>query len=178
MAFPHAEALQALKDRRSVRQFRPDPIDETALQAVLEAGLYAPSGRNTQSPRLVVVQNAATRATLTRLNRAVLGTTDGDPFYGASTILVVFADSENPTGLEDACLVMGNLLNAAYDVGLGACWIHRARQVFAGEEGRALMQEWDIPAHFVGVGHISLGYAADALPPAAPRQEGRIHYVR
>lgn len=178
MSFPHPEALEALKARRSVRHYLPDPVANEALDAVLEAGTYAPTGRNTQSPIIVAVQNAADRETLMRLNRAVLGTNEGDPFYGAPTILVVFADPENSTGFEDACLVMGNLLNAAYDVGLGACWIHRARQAFAMPEGQALMKKWGVPAGRIGIGHVALGYAADPLPEASPRHEGYIRYAR
>ena len=177
MAISHPDALAALKARRSVRRFLPDQIHEEELTAVLEAGTYAPTGMNSQTPIIVAVQNAADRAVLTRLNRTIMGN-DGDPFYGAPTIVVVFADPERSTGFEDACLVMGNLLNAAYAAGLGSCWIHRARETFETSEGQELMRKWGVPAGMVGVGHVILGYAADPLPAARPRKEGYVRYVR
>lgn len=177
MAIPHPEALEALKARRSVRRYLPEQVAEEKLAAMLEAGTYAPTGMNRQSPLIAAVQDAADRDALSRLNREVMGG-EGDPFYGAPTIVVVFADPAVSTGFEDACLVMGNLLNAAYDVGLGSCWIHRAKEVFETEEGRALMAKWGVPAGMVGVGHVALGYAADSLPAPSPRKDGYVRYAR
>lgn len=177
MTIAHPEALKALKARRSVRRYLPQQVEEEALAAVLEAGIYAPTAMNEQSPLVVAVQNADDRALLTRLNREIMGG-EGDPFYGAPTIVVVFADGARGTGLEDATLVMGNLMNAAYAVGLGSCWIHRARETFERPEGRALMAKWGIPDGMVGVGHVILGYAADPLPAARPRKEGYVRYAR
>lgn len=177
MPIPHSEAWTALCERRSVRRYLPDQITDEELNAVLTAGTYAPTGMDRQSPVMVAVQSAADIETLTRLNRGVLGG-EGDPFYGAPTIVVVFADPACPTGVEDACLVLGNLLNAAYDAGLGSCWIHRARETFEIAEGQALMEKWGVPAGMVGVGHAILGYAADPLPAARPRKEGYVLYAR
>lgn len=177
MPIQHPEALEALKARRSVRRYLPKQITNEELDAVLCAGTYAPTGMNRQSPVMVAVQNAADIETLTRLNRAVMGG-EGDPFYGAPTIVVVFADPNCGIGFEDACLVMGNLLNAAYDVGLGSCWIHRAKETFETDEGKALMEKWGVPAGMVGIGHAILGYAADPLPTASPRKEGYVLYAR
>lgn len=165
--------LRALRERRSVRGYLATPVEEEKLAAVLEAGTYAPTGRNRQSPVIVAVEDPADIAALSALNRAVLGG-DTDPFYGAPTLIVVFADPDCPTGEEDAVLVMGNLLNAAHAVGLGSCWIHRAREVFAGDEGRAFMKKWGVPEQMVGIGHVILGYAA-STPAAGPRKE---NYVR
>lgn len=177
MAIKNPAALAALCERRSVRRYLPDQIQPEELEAVLKAGTYAPTANNRQSPVMVVVQNAADIETLTRLNRAVMGG-EGDPFYGAPTIVVVFAASTGSTDTADACLVMGNLMNAAHDVGLGSCWIHRAKETFETEEGRALMEKWGVPAGMVGVGHAILGYAADPLPEARPRKEGYVLYAQ
>lgn len=177
MAIQHPEALAALSARRSVRRYLSDQIQPEELEAVLAAGTYAPTAHNRQSPLMVAVQNPDDIATLTRLNRAVMGG-DGDPFYGAPTIVVVFAASAGFNDTADACLVMGNLLNAAYAVGLGSCWINRARETFETEEGRALMAKWGVPADMVGVGHAILGYAADPLPAARERKEGYVRYAR
>ena len=166
------EVLDALKARRSVRRYLPEQIKEEELAAVLEAGTYAPTAMGRQSPVMVAVQDAADIAIMRRLNQAVMGT-DSDPFYGAPTVVVVFG-TPGGCGLEDASLVMGNLLNAAYAVGLGSCWIHRAKETFETPEGKALMAKWGVPADMVGVGNTILGYAADPLPEARPRKENYV----
>jgi nitroreductase len=164
------ETLQSMQRRRSVRAYWPQQVTEEELDRVLEAGVYAPTAMGKQSPKMVVVQDPETRNTLSRLNARVMGQEEGDPFYGAPTVIVVFGDSACGTCVEDASLVLGNLLLAAYAVGLGACWIHRAREVFDSPEGKALMRQWNIPDHYVGVGHCILGYAQGDLPAPKPRK--------
>ena len=170
------KGLDALKSRRSVRRYKPEQIKDEELKAVLEAGIYAPTGMGMQSPKIVVVQDPEMVRKLSRMNAAVMGT-DSDPFYGAPTVLVVLADPERPTCVEDGSLVMGNLMNAAYAVGLGSCWIHRARQVFDSAEGKALLKEWGIPEKYIGIGHCILGYADGDLPAAKPRKDNYIVYA-
>ncbi len=171
--------LKDLKERRSIRAYKPEQIKEEELQKILEAGTYAPTGMGMQSPRIVVVQDKETRDYLSKLNARVIGDDDSDPFYGAPTVLVVLASKERSTCVEDGSLVMGNLMNAAYAVGVGSCWIHRAREVFDSEEGKALLQKWGIKGDYIGVGHCILGYPADgAVPEAKPRKDDYIVYVR
>ena len=164
---------KTLFERRSIRAYKPDQINENELDYVLEAGLYAPSGRNFQSTVMVAVQNSELVKKLSKMNAEIMGT-DSDPFYGAPTVIVVFANSEYPTHFEDGCLTMGNMLNAAYEAGLGSCWIHRARQMFESDSGKKLMSEWGIPENYIGIGNCILGYAACELPAPAPRKGGRI----
>ena len=169
--------LESLKSRRSVRAYQAKQVEEAELQAVLEAGTYAATGRNKQAPVIVAVQDPATREVLRRMNAAVMGNPDIDPFYGAPTVLVVLADRTVSTHLEDGALVLGNLMNAAHAVGLASCWIHRAREEFESEEGKALLKSWGIVGDYVGVGHLALGYAAGDLPAAAPRKKDYIYRV-
>ena len=170
------EIIQALTTRRSVRAYAPRQVAEEDLAQILQAGQYAPSGMGAQSVRFVVVQDKATVARLSRLNAAVMGA-DTDPFYGAPTVIVVLADRTRPTWVEDGSLAMGTLMNAAHALGLGSCWIHRAREVFDGPEGKALLRQWGVPETCGGVGHCILGYPAGALPAPKPRQEGRVFRV-
>ena len=164
------EALHVLKKRRSMRSYRSEQIRSDQLDAILEAGTYAPSGMNRQSPTMVVVQDPQLIKRLSRMNAAVMGM-DGDPFYGAPTVVIVFG---NPgaamTWLEDGALVMGTLMNAAFAVGVDSCWIHRARQMFETDEGKALMNAWGVPDGCVGIGNCILGYAAKPLPAPKPRK--------
>ena len=154
--------LDSLKTRRSCRSYQPDQIKPEELSAVLEAGTWAPTAMGTQEPFIVVVQNPDKIAQIERLNASVMGNPDGHPFYGAPTLLIVFADaSRGGVFVEDGSLVMGNLLNAAHAVGLGSCWIHRAREVFGTEET------------YAGIGNCILGYPVQEAP-AKPRKDGYV----
>ena len=168
------ETLRDLKERRSCRAYLPEQIGEEALAAILEAGTYAPTGMGKQSPVIVAVQDPETRNALSQMNAAVMGR-DGDPFYGAPTVVVVLADPEIGTYLYDGVLVMGNLMNAAQAVGVDSCYIFRAKEVFETAEGKALLRKWGIPERYVGIGNCILGYGAPGgKKEAAPRKEGYI----
>ena len=161
-----------LLTRRSVRKYSDRPVEEEKLDKVLTAGLYAPTGMNNQAPVMVAVQDKETRDRLSRMNAAVMGAS-GDPFYGAPCVIVVLSDPERMTWVEDGSLVLGNLMNAAHSLGLGSCWIHRAKECFDTPEGKALLRAWGVPESYRGVGNCILGYAAEE-PEAKPRKSGRI----
>ncbi len=167
------EVIQSIKTRRSVRSFLPKQVEPELLDAVLEAGTYAPTGSGKQSPVIVAVQDPATVKQLSRMNAAVYGTSS-DPFYGAPTILVVLADKTRRTYLLDGAAVLTTLANAAHALGLGSCWIHRAKEEFESEEGKALLKQWGIEGDYEGVGHIALGYTAAAPGEPAPRKSNYI----
>ena len=168
------EILTALKERRSCRKFLPQQVSREDLAPVLEAGTYAPTGRNLQAPVIVVVQDPETVSQISRLNAAAMGA-DVDPFYGAPTVLVVLADPEVRTYVHDGALVMGNLMNAAHAVGLGSCYIFRAKEVFETDEGKALLKKWGVPENYVGIGNCILGYPAEGgTRPVTPRKENYI----
>ena len=171
------EIIQCLKDRRSVRKYKKEQVKEEQLAQILEAGTYAPTGMGMQSPIMVVVQDAETIAKLSKLNAAVMGVTS-DPFYGAPTVIVVLADQSRGTCVEDGSLVMGNLMNAAHALGVGSCWIHRAKEEFESEEGQALLKKWGIEGDYEGIGHCVLGYPKNPLPQAKPRKENFVYYVK
>lgn len=167
------EALETLKSRRSCRKYLPEQITEAELNAVLEAGTYAPTGMGSQSPVIVAVQNMETRNILSQMNAKIMGV-DFDPFYGAPTILVVLASKSSMTYLNDGTCVLANLLNAAHAVGLGSCWIHRAKEEFESEEGKALLKSWGLAGDLEGIGHCALGYPDGELPNPAPRKDDYI----
>ena len=167
------EALTTLKERRSIRKFKPQQVSDAELNAVLDAGTYAPNGMGKQPCIIVAVQNEGDLAQLRKMNAAVLGK-DMDPYYGAPTILLVLCDTSSPTPVESGSAVMTYLLAAAHAVGLGACWIHRERQMFDSPEGKALLKKWGITGDYVGVGGCALGYIDGGNPQAAPRKEGYI----
>lgn len=172
------EVLSAIAARRSCRAFRPEQIKPEELEAVLTAGTWAPTGMNRQSPVIVAVQDKATRDQLSRINAEIMGR-DGDPFYGAPTVLVVLADRSVHTHVEDGSLVLGDLLLAASSIGLGSCWIHRAKETFETEEGKALLRKWGLdPEKYRGVGNCILGYPAPGgTKTATPRKPDYVVHV-
>jgi len=172
------EALQNLLTRRSTKKYKPEQIPEERLDAVLTAGTYAPTARGLQSPLIVSVQDAEDIAVMRELNARIKGEEGTDPFYGAPTVVVVFADPKSKGGVCDASLVLGNMLNAAHAVGLAGRWINRAKETFELPEGKALMRKWGIDEAWVGVGNCILGFPDGPLPEAEPRKEGYIIKIK
>ncbi|MBE6717599.1 MAG: nitroreductase family protein [Ruminococcaceae bacterium] len=162
-----------LLKRRSIRKYKDTPVPEELLDKILEAGTFAPTGMNRQTPVMVAVTNKEIRDILEKENAKVMGDETKKPFYGAPAVIVVFYNPEVYTSFEDGCLVMGNLLNAAHAVGLGSCWIHRAKEMFNTSQGKELMKKWGIPENYIGVGNCIVGYP-DETPEAKPRKDGYI----
>lgn len=165
--------IETLTSRKSCKSYKSEQIGALELEQILQAGIHAPSGRNMQSAIIVVIQDAETISKLSKINASILGI-DGDPFYGAPTVIVVLALKSGSTPVEDGCLVMGNLLNAAYSVGVGGCWIHRARETFETDEGKKLLLKWGIKDEIIGVGNCILGYPKEPLHEDYPRKDDYI----
>ena len=167
--------IEAIQSRRSCRAFKSDPVPRELVEQVAEAGLWAASGMGRQPVKIIAITDKALRDRLADQNRRIGGWPEGfDPFYGAPVILAVVADKSAFTAIYDGSLVMGNLLLAAHSLGLASIWIHRAKEEFESEEGRALLKSLGIEGDWEGIGHCALGYAAVPLPPGAPRKPGRI----
>lgn len=167
------ETLNNLKTRRSIRSYLPKQVEKDVLDQVLEAGTFAPTGGGKQSPIIVSVQDPDTLKQLSRMNAQVMGVSS-DPYYGAPTVLIVLAERARATYLLDGASVMTTLVNAAHAVGLGSCWIHRAKEMFESEEGKALLQKWGVEGDYEGIGQVVLGYAAAPANQPAPRKENYI----
>lgn len=172
------ETLDIIKKRRSVRGYKADMVPKDVLDKIIEAGTYAATGMGRQSPIIISVSNKELRDKLSAMNAKIMGKEEGfDPFYGAPNVLIVLADKTMPTYLYDGSLVMGNLMLAAADLGVDSCWIHRAKEEFESEEGKALLKELGITGDYEGIGHCVLGYAANEVPEAAPRKENYVYYA-
>ena len=169
------EVIKAMVERRSCRSFKPDMPSAEQIDAVVEAGLYAASGRGRQSPIIVKVTNRELRDRLSKMNAQVMGAPEGmDPFYGAPAVLVVLADRSVPTYIYDGSLVMGNLMLAAESLGLGSIWVHRALEEFDSEEGRAILADLGVEGDYEGIGHCALGYWDGEKPEPPARREDRV----
>ena len=172
------ETLEIIKKRRSVRGYKADMVPKDVFDKIIEAGTYAATGMGRQSPIIISVSNRELRDKLSAMNAKIMGKEEGfDPFYGAPNVLIVLADKTMPTYLYDGSLVMGNLMLAAADLGVDSCWIHRAKEEFESEEGKAILKELGITGDYEGIGHCVLGYAANEVPEAAPRKDNYVYYA-
>ena len=168
--------LQIIKTRRSCRKYKKEQITDEELKAVLEAGTYAPTSRGMQSPYIVAVQNEELRKQLASMNAHVMGVTS-NPYYDAPTYVLVLvpADANNP--IQDGSCVLENMMLAAHAIGLGSCWIHRAKEEFESDWGRNLLRSLGVNGDYEGIGHCAIGYADGDYPAAQARNEGRVFYV-
>lgn len=170
------ETIKTLIERRSCKKFKSEQIKKEELDLILQAGMNAPTGKGMQSPIILVLQDKEKIEKLREINKKILGR-DVDPFYNAPTVLVVMADKNMFTYVEDGSLVLGNMMNAAFSLGVGSCWIHRAKEEFETSEGKALLKEWNIPENYVGVGHCILGYADMEYPEPKPRKKDYVRHI-
>ena len=173
-----SETLKVLETRRSCRAFKPELIEEEKLQAIIKAGTYAATGMGRQSPIIIAVTNKELRDKLSVMNAKFMGKDESfDPFYGAQELLIVLANKAMPTYLYDGTLVLGNLMNAAADLGVDSCWIHRAKEEFETQEGKELLKSLGIEGDYEGIGHCVIGYMDGDEPEAAPRKDDYVYYV-
>ena len=169
--------LDIIRTRRSCRSYKQQQITDEQLNVVLEAGTHAPTSRGLQSPFIVAIQNKDLLKLLAEMNAEVMGTTT-NPYYDAPTYILVFVPDGFANGVYDAALVLENMMLAAHAQGLGSCWIHREREMFATEEGKELMKQWGLPDGLIGIGALALGYPEGEPAPAKPRKEGYTRVIR
>ena len=172
-----SETLETIKTRRSIRKYKEDSIPEDILNKIIEAGTYAPSGMGKQSTIILAVTNKEVRDKLSKINASIMGSTN-DPFYEAPVVLVVLADKSVRTHVYDGSLVMENLMLAAHDLGVGSCWIHRAKETFETEEGKELLKSLGIEGEYEGIGNCILGYPDGELPAAKQRKDNFVYWVK
>lgn len=170
-------AYEAMLTRRSCKNYKSDAVPQELIDKVINAGLYAASGLNRQAPIIIAVTDKATRDALSAQNAAIMGRSGFDPFYNAPVVLVVLADKACNTYIYDGSLAMGNMMIAAKELGLGSCWIHRAKEEFESEEGKALLAKLSITGNYEGIGHLTLGYSAEGEKEPLPRKENRVYRV-
>lgn len=173
------EVLEKLKSRRSIRKYKPDAIPQDILDQIIKAGLYAANGMGYQNTIIVQVTNKDIRDKISKMNCEIGGWKEGfDPFYGAPAMLIVLAKKDWANRVYDGSLVMGNLMLAAHELGVGSCWIHRAKEEFETEWGKELLKSLGIEEEYEGIGHCALGYAEGNIPKTAPRKENRVFYIK
>lgn len=174
-----SSVLEKMKTRRSIRKYKPDMVPQELLNQIIEAGVYAASGRNRQDSIIIQVTDRKLRDEIMRMNCEIGGWQEGfDPFYGAPAMLIVLTRKDNPNRVYDGSLVMGNLMLAAHELGIGSCWIHRAKQEFETEWGKELLKSLGIEEEYEGIGHCALGYVDGEYPKELARKECRVFYIK
>ncbi len=172
-----ADILEELKNRRSVRKFTNEAVSKDDLAKIIEAGEFAASGMGMQSAIILAVTDPEVRNRLSAMNAEVMGKSGVDPFYGAPVVLVVLADKNRPTRVYDGSLVLGNMMNEAASLGLGSCWIHRAREMFESDLGLALLEKAGVKGDYEGIGNLIVGHPDGPAPIAKPRKENYVYFV-
>lgn len=172
--------------RRSVKKYKDTMVPIELIEQIVKAGTYAPTSMNMQSPIILAVTNKEMRDRLSQINlNIVLGNKmkissgHNDPFYGAPVVLVVLAKKDVTNRVYDGSLVMENMMIAANSLGLGSCWIHRAKETFETEEGKQILLSLGISDEYEGIGNCIVGYAAeDALKPQSPRKDDYVVWIK
>lgn len=171
------EVIKTIKMRKSTKKYKSEMVPTALVDEICEAGSWAPSGLNKQSPIILEITNKEMRDRISKINASVASMPDGfDPFYNAPVVLVVLANKDIPTYIYDGSVVMENMLLAAHSLNLGACWIHRAKETFETEEGRKILQELGVEGNYEGIGNCIIGYP-DSEAVSKKRKDNYIYKV-
>lgn len=171
-----SEVLEKIRTRRSVRKYKPDMVPRELIDKVIDAGLYAASGVNHQSSIIIAVTDKEVRDRFAKVNAEIWGR-DMDPFYGAPAVLIVLDEKDWRNHVYDGSLVMGNMMLAAHELGLGSCWVNRAKEAFEMDEFKEFLKSLGIEGEYEGIGNLILGYPDGEIGDPLPRKENRVYYV-
>ena len=171
------DAMEVLLTRRSIRNFNDKSIPEDVLNKIIEAGTYAPTAMGMQKPIIIAITDKKVRDEVSRENARIMGREGTDPFYGAPVVLLVAAKKDCPTAVYDGSCVISNMMNAAWALGIGSCWIHRAKEEMESDFGKKLFASLGIEGEYIGVGHVALGYIDGEIPEAKPRKAHRVYFA-
>lgn len=168
--------LETIFKRRSTKKYTDRMPTREDLDKIVEAGLWAASGRNLQAPIIIAVTNKEIRDRLSADNAAIMGA-KSDPFYNAPCVMVVLGEKIAHTYVYDGSLSLGNMMLAAEELGLGSCWIHRAKEVMALPHWQEWIRSLGLEGEYEGIGNLVVGYPDGDFSAAKPRREGRILWV-
>ena len=171
------EVLKNIYTRCSVKKYKSEMPSDELIDAVVKAGTCAATGKNAQAPIILRITNKEVRDNLSKLNASIMGLSDIDPFYNAPVVLVVLAKKDVSTHVYDGSIVMDNMMLAAHSLGLGSCWIHRAKEEFETEYGKNLLKSLGINEEYEGIGNLVLGYS-DMDAKVKPRKENWVYDIK
>ncbi len=162
--------MEALLTRRSIRKYKQTAVPAELVDRIMEAGTYAASGKSRQPWKIIAITDPATQAKIREANARFLSHPMADPFYGAPVYLLVVSEKANPNHVYDGTLVMGNMMLAAHALGLGSCWINRAREMFELPEWQEWLRGLGIEGEHEGIGFLALGYTEGEPSPRLERK--------
>ena len=165
--------LENIKKRRSIRKYTSQMVSDELIDLVTEAGTFAPTGMNRQSPVIIVIKDKNTREYISKMNASIMGV-DKDPYYGAPVVILVLADPSSHTYIEDGSCVLENMMLAATSLDLATVWVHREKEMFETDQGKELLKKWGLSTSLVGVGSIALGYRDGEIPPEHKRKDNYV----
>ena len=168
--------MEIMLSRRSVKKYKSDMPARGDLEKIIKAGLAAASGRNMQAPVIIAVTNKEIRDRLASDNAEIMGA-KADPFYGAPCVMVVLAEKTAHTYVYDGSLSLGNMMMAAHELGLGSCWIHRAKEVMYKPQWQEWIKSLGLEGEYEGIGNLVVGYLDGEYPDEKPRRENRVVWV-
>lgn len=162
------DALEAIRLRRSCRQYSDKPVPRELVEKVVDAGRVAATARNVQPWEFVVVTDPAVR-------RRLADICDYGKFIARSPVCIVVFCHDGKYYLEDGCAATENMLIAATALGLGSCWVAGDKKPYAGEVARMLGAPDDCRL----VCLVALGYPADEGSPTPKRPLSEVlHWER
>lgn len=185
------ETISTILERRSIRVYKPDQVDEGSLELILEAGRYAPSAMNQQSWHFTVIRE---RSLLEKLEascktvflesdvealRQVASRDDFSVFYHAPMLVIATGDTNALAPQYDCTLAMQNMMLAAASLDIGSCWMHSIMMFHATEKGKAVFRDLGIvfPERHQPYAAAVFGYSAVPLPEPAPRKQGDVTVI-
>lgn len=184
------EVLECINKRRSIRAYDKTQIKEEELKAIIEAGLYAPSARNSQPWHFTVVQN---KELLDELNvdtkevvknspiefqRNLVKNTEFNVFYGAPTAIYVSSEDSAHEPQVDISAAIQNMLVAAESLGIGSCWLRLPKMLFQGPKANEYKKRLQIPEGYTPEFIVTIGYKKQEVVQAPPRRENTVTYIK
>lgn len=159
------EALTTLTTRRSVRKYKPDPLDRQALLQIVDAGRLAPTARNVQPWEFVIVTEQHRRQRLAEIS-------EYGKFIAEAPACIVVLSRPTRYYLEDGSAATTNILNAAAALGLGGCWVAGDKKPYAAE----IVAACGAPPEMKLISLIAIGYAAEVPTPAKRPLSEVVHW--
>lgn len=150
---------EIIEKRCSCKKYLPKKVEQEKVDEVIKAGLKAPSGKGSQNGIIIEITDEKTIEELAKLNAKIGGfPSNVNPFYGSKCVLLVAVKNCN-TAIYDGSCMIENMLLEATDLGLGSCWIHRAKEEIESKEGKEILSSLPLDLNdYIGVGHVLLGY--------------------
>ena len=184
------DTLNIIKDRRSTRKFKAEQIKEEELQAIVEAGIYAPSGHNKQTWNFTVIQNKELIEELNIEAKNVAKNSSDEfikkmgnnekfnCFYEAPTIILVSGEDDEHLSLIDCSAATENMLIMAESLEIGSCWTEFVSILFNSEKGEEYKKKLNIPKGYTPYYAAVFGYKDIKVSSAPKRKENSVQYIR